>query len=171
MSRIIGFDAQLIFDAIITGINIFILFFALSYFLFNPIQKVLKDRQDKIKNELENAKNKETEAIALKEEYEKKMNDARLEADEILSNAKKNAKTMSEQIILEAKTEANNIIARGNKEIEQERAKAVDELKDKVIEISTILATKIIKENVNTKNADKLFEETISEIGDSTWQN
>lgn len=171
MSRIIGFDAQLIFDAIITGINVFILFFALSYFLFNPIQKVLKDRQDKIKNELENAKNKETEAIALKEEYEKKMNDARLEADEILSNAKKNAKTMSEQIILEAKTEANNIIARGNKEIEQERAKAVDELKDKVIEISTILATKIIKENVNTKNADKLFEETISEIGDSTWQN
>lgn len=171
MSRIIGFDAQLIFDAIITGINVFILFFALSYFLFNPIQKVLKDRQDKIKNELENAKNKENEAIALKEQYEKKMTDVRVEADEILSNAKKNAKTMSEQIILDAKNEANNIIIRGNKEIEQERAKAVDELKNKVIEISTILATKIIKENVNSKNADKLFEETMLEIGENTWQN
>ena len=30
--RIIGFDGQLIFDSIITGINVFILFFALSYF-------------------------------------------------------------------------------------------------------------------------------------------
>lgn len=168
--RIIGFDSQLIFDAIITGINVFILFFALSYFLFNPVQKVLKNRSDKIKNEIENAKKQEAEAIALREEYEKKLADTRVEVETIMEDARKNAKKMSEEIVAEAKAEAQNIINRGNKEIEQEKAKAVDELKNQVIGISTLIASKIIKENVNAKSEDKLFEEALNEIGASSWQ-
>lgn len=35
MERLLGFDPQLLFDAFVTGINVFILFFALSYLLFN----------------------------------------------------------------------------------------------------------------------------------------
>ena len=168
--RIIGFDGQLIFDSIITGINVFILFFALSYFLFNPVQKVLKNRSDKIKNEIENAKKQEAEAIALKAEYEKKLADTRVEVESIIDDARKNAKKMSEEIVAEARTEAQNIINRGNKEIEQEKAKAVDELKNQVIGISTLIASKIIKENVNAKSEDKLFEEALSEIGANSWQ-
>lgn len=168
--RIIGFDGQLIFDSIITGINVFILFFALSYFLFNPVQKVLKNRSDKIKNEIENAKSQEAQAIALKEEYLKKLADTRIEVENIMEDARKNAKKMGEDIVAEAKAEAQNIINRGNKEIEQEKAKAVDELKNQVIGISTLIASKIIKENVNAKSEDKLFEEALSEIGASSWQ-
>ena len=168
--RIIGFDGQLIFDSIITGINVFILFFALSYFLFNPVQKVLKNRSDKIKNEIENAKSQEAQAIALKEEYQKKLADTRIEVENIMEDARKNAKKMGEDIVAEAKAEAQNIINRGNKEIEQEKAKAVDELKNQVIGISTLIASKIIKENVNAKSEDKLFEEALSEIGASSWQ-
>ena len=168
--RIIGFDSQLIFDALITGLNVFILFFALSYFLFNPVQNALKNRSEKIKNEIENAKKQESDAIALKEEYEKKLAETRAEVDKIVDDAKKNAKKMSEDIVANAKTEAQNIIARGNKEVEQEKAKAVDELKNQVISISTLLASKIVKENVNAKSEDKLFEEALNEIGEMAWQ-
>ena len=168
--RIIGFDGQLIFDSIITGINVFILFFLLSYFLFNPVQKVLKNRSEKIKKEIENAKKQEEDAIALKAEYEKKLADTRIEVETIVEDARKNANKLSESIIADAKTEAQNIINRGNKEVEQEKAKAVDELKNQVISISTLIASKIIKENVDTKREDKLFEEALSEIGASAWQ-
>ena len=168
--RIIGFDSQLIFDSIITGINVFILFFALSYFLFNPVQKALKNRSEKIKSELENAKVKEQEAIRFKEEYETKLAETRVEVESIIDEARKNAKILSENIINEAKVEAANIVARGNKEIEQEKAKAVDELKNQVIAISTLLASKIVKNNVNTDSSDKLFEDTLNEIGAETWQ-
>ena len=170
MSRLIGFDSQLIFDALITAVNVFILFFALSYFLFNPIQKALKSRSEKIKNEIENAKKQESEAIALKEEYEKKLLETRSEVDSIMEEARKNAKKMSEDIISQAKVEAQNIVNRGNKEVAQEKAKAVDELKNQVIEISTLLATKVIKENVTLKSEDKIFEEALNEIGDMAWQ-
>ena len=87
-----------------------------------------------------------------------------------MDEARKNAKRSSEEIIEKAKVEANNIVARGNKEIEQEKAKATDELKNQVINISTLLATKIVKENVTVKSEDKLFEEALSEIGADTWQ-
>ena len=168
--RIIGFDGQLIFDSIITGINVFILFFALSYFLFNPVQKVLKNRSDKIKSELENAKKLESDATAFRAQYEKKLADTKIEVEKIIEDARKNAKKMSEEIVAEARTEAQNIINRGNKEIEQEKAKAVDELKSQVINISTLIASKIIKETVNAKSEDKLFEEALSEIGANSWQ-
>ena len=168
--RIIGFDSQLIFDSIITGVNVFILFFLLSYFLFNPIQNALKKRSEKIKNELENAKSKEEEAIALKNEYEDKLAKTRVEVENIIEEAKRNAKKLSEDIINDAKKEAANIIARGNKEIEQEKAKAIDDLKNQVISISTLLANKIVRGSVDSKQEDKLFEETLNEIGASTWQ-
>ena len=168
--RIIGFDSQLIFDALITGVNVFILFFTLSYFLFNPIQQALKNRSEKIKNELENAKTKEEEAIKLKNEYEARLAETRIEVDSIIEEAKQNAKKLSENIIAEAKEEAQNIVARGNNEIELEKAKAVDDLKNQVIAISTLLASKIVKENLNEQKNNKLFEETLDEIGASTWQ-
>lgn len=168
--RIIGFDSQLIFDSIITAINVFILFFALSYFLFNPVQKILKNRSEKIKNEIENAKKQESEAIAMREEYEKKLAESRTEIEHMLEDAKRNAKKLGEDIVAEARTEAQNIVNRGNKEIEQEKAKAVDELKNQVINIATLLATKIVKENVNANSEDKLFKEALSEIGVDSWQ-
>lgn len=170
LSRIIGFDSQLILDSIITGINVFILFFALSYFLFNPVQKALADRKNKIKNEIENAKKQEADALELKAEYEKKMDDVRKEVENIMSEAKKNADRQVEEKISAAKLEAANIVARGHNEVEQEKAKAVEDLKNQVISISTLLATKIIKENVDAKREDELFDETMKEIGENSWQ-
>ncbi len=168
--RIIGFDSQLLFDSIITGINVFILFFALSYFLFNPVQKILKDRSEKIKTELENAKEKEKAAISMKNEYEDKLDKTRIEIENIMDEARQNAKKVSDSIIGEAKLEAANIVSRGNKEIELEKAKAMEDLKNQVVSISTLLASKIVKESVSAKDSDKLFKETLDEIGATTWQ-
>ena len=58
--RIFGLDAQTVFDAIFLAINIFILFTAMSYLLFNPVRDMLKKRQDRITAEREDAeKNKQ----------------------------------------------------------------------------------------------------------------
>ena len=70
MERLINFDPQWINDVVITGINIFILFFALSYLLFNPVRDVLEKRRQKIAGELASAAQDQASAAALKEEYE-----------------------------------------------------------------------------------------------------
>ena len=69
MDRLIGFDPQLLHDVAITGINIFILFFACSYLLFNPAREMLEKRRQKIADELSQAANDKPDAAAMKSEY------------------------------------------------------------------------------------------------------
>ena len=49
---IFSLDAQLIFEVLIQGISIFIMFTFLSYLLFNPAKKLLENRRQKIKNDI-----------------------------------------------------------------------------------------------------------------------
>ena len=72
MERLINFDPQWINDVVITGINIFILFFAMSYLLFNPARDYLEKRRKKIAGDLETAKSSRESALALQAEYEEK---------------------------------------------------------------------------------------------------
>ena len=84
---------------------------------------------------------------------------------------KKNANIISNDIVEKAKIEAKNIVDRGYKEIELEREKTIDELKKEVVNISTLIATKLIKKNIDENDADLLFKETLDQIGDKTWLN
>ena len=104
--RLFGLDYQLLFDASITAINVFILFILLSFILFNPVRNMLKKRQDKITSDRENAEADKKEALAMKQEYEAKLKAANKEAEGILSDARKVAKHNEEKIVADAKQEA-----------------------------------------------------------------
>ena len=121
--RLFGLDYQLLFDASITAINVFILFILLSFILFNPVRNMLKKRQDKITSDRENAEADKKEALAMKQEYEAKLKAANKEAEGILSDARKVAKHNEEKIVADAKQEAARIIARANTEAELESRK------------------------------------------------
>ena len=170
MERLIGFDAQLIFDTVVTGINIFVLFFLLSYLLFNPAKEVLRKRKERIAAELENASSKESEALALKDEYEKKLSEVKKEAELILEDARKKAKARENEIIDQAKVQASVILERANKEIELEKKKALDDIKTDVVNIASLMATKAVSSSLNVEIQEKLIDETLREMGDDTWQ-
>ena len=54
MTRLFNLDFQLLHDTILMAISVFVLFTVMSYNLFEPVRKMLKGRQEKIKTELEN---------------------------------------------------------------------------------------------------------------------
>ncbi len=170
MDRLIGFDPQLLHDAVLTGINVFILFFALSYLLFNPVRDVLEKRKKKISDELAQAANDKTEAAALKEEYEAKLKNVNKEAEDILEAARRKAKAREAEMLEEAKAEAARIIERGNREVELEKKKAVDELKQDLVNIAAMMAEKAVGNSIDVRIQDALIEETLKEMGESTWQ-
>ncbi len=108
--RIFGLDSQLLFDVLIQGCAVFLLFIFLSYILINPVRKVLENRQEKVKNDLESAAKDREDAAKLKTEYDEKLQNADAEADEILTAARKKAVKNEENIVAEAKEEAARII-------------------------------------------------------------
>ena len=160
--RLFDLDFQLLADAVLSIIAVFVLFLALSYFLFNPAREFLKKRQDKIRNELEEARVSQEEAAALKKKYEDKLAN-------ILSATRKKAMANETRIITEARDEAARIVARAKIEAELEKKKVADEVKKEMVSLASVLAGKVIGTTIDASAQDGLIDETLKEIGDSTW--
>lgn len=167
---LVELSPQLLHDIIITGVNVFILFFILSYLLFNPAKKMLEARQAKIAGDVEAAEKDKKDAGILREEYEAKLKNVNDEAEEILSAARKKALKRESEIIAEANDEAARIIARANAQIELDRKKALDDMKKEMISIASVMAGKVVSGSMNDEIQESLLEDTLNEIGDETWQ-
>ena len=167
--RLFDLDFQLLSDSILTLLAVLALFFLLSYLLFNPAREFLKKRQDKIRDELEDAKTNQDQALALKQEYELKLREINKEAEAILSDTRKKAMDNESSIVAQAKVEAARIIDRANTEAELEKKKITDDVKKEMISVASVMAQKVIGTAMNESIQDNLVTDTLKEIGDGTW--
>ena len=138
--------------------------------MFNPARDVLERRRQKIAGELAEAASDKESAAAMKAEYEEKLKEISKEADNILEDARKKAKAREAEIIGEAKQEAARIMDRANREIELEKKKALDDMKQEVVSIASMMAGKVVAASIDTTIQDTLIDETLKEMGESTWQ-
>ena len=160
-------DAQLLFDTVLLAVAVFFLFMLMSYLLFNPARKLLKDRQDRIESDINTAVADKESAAALKAEYEGKLKDIDKEAEAILTEARQKALKNQNKIVDDAKEEASRIIKRAREELE--RKKALDDMKQEMIQIASLMAQKAVAASITTDIQDTLVEETLKEMGESTW--
>ena len=142
----------------------------MSYNLFNPVRKFMADRQNKIKGDIDAAIADKTTAAAMKADYEEKLKNADKETEVILSEARQKALKNEAKIISDAKEEAARIIARANEEAELEKKRVADEVKQEMVTVAAMMAQKVVSANINTDIQNSLVEETLKEMGDSTWQ-
>ena len=163
-------NAQLLFDTVLLAIAVFFLFLLMSNLLFNPARKLLKDRQSRIAKDISDANEDKESAAALKAEYESKLKDIDKEAEVILSEARQKALKNESKIIDEAKQEAARIIKRAQEEAELEKKHAMDDVKQDMIQIASMMAQKVVAASIDTRIQDSLVEETLREMGESTWQ-
>ncbi len=170
MERLFGLDAQLLFEVFLSMIAVFTLFVALSYILFDPVREMLKKRQELVQETKDTANREKEDALKLKAEYDVKLKNAETEAEEILTEARKRALKNERAILDEAKEEAARIIANANVQIELEKKKAMDDLKQEVVAIATMMAGKVVAASIDEKLANQLIEDTLKEMGDDTWQ-
>ena len=169
MDRMFGLDWQLLADSTLTIIAVFALFAIMSYFLFNPARKMRNDRKEKIRTELEDARTNMETAQNLKDEYEGKLKNVEKEAEGILSEARKKGLANEAQIIAQAKEEAARILDRARVEAELEKKKMSDDVKKEIISVASAMAGKVVSASIDTNVQDQLIDETLKEMGESTW--
>lgn len=162
-------DAQLLFDTALLAIAVFFLVLAMSYLLFNPARKLLKDRQERISNDIDSAKEDKESAAALKAEYEAKLKGVDKEAEGILAEARQKAMKNQAKIIDEAKEEASRIVKRAQEEAELEKKHAMDDMKQEMIAVAAMMAQKVVAASIDTNIQSTLVDETLKEMGESTW--
>lgn len=170
MERLFNLDPQLIHDAVLLMIAVFVMFVLLSYLLFNPVRDFLKKREETVKGNIDSAEKAKEDAAKLREEYEEKLRNIHKEEDAILSEARKKALENETKIIDEAKKEAAGIIARANKQTELAVRKAEDDIKKEIITVASMIAGKVVSENIDLTIQDSLIDDTLKEIGEKTWQ-
>ena len=168
--RLFNLDPQLLHDAVLLAIAIFVMFAFLSYLLFNPARDLLKKREERVKDNIDSAEKSKADAEALRADYENKLREINKEADEILSAARKKALESEAKIVDNAKEEAAAIIARAHKQAELEMKKAEDDIKKEIIAVASLIAGKVVSDKIDLNIQDSLIEDTLKEIGDQTWQ-
>lgn len=170
LSRLFDLDMQLVADAALMIVAMFFLFMFASHFLFEPVRNMLKARQDKIKGELEQAEADQKDAANNKALYEEKLANIHKEEEEILTQARKRGIENEARIVAQAKEEAAKIIERAKIEAELEKKKMADEVKREMVAVASVMAAKIVSANIDVNAQHDLIEETLKEMGDSTWQ-
>ncbi|MBQ8558652.1 MAG: F0F1 ATP synthase subunit B [Tyzzerella sp.] len=169
MERLFSLDAQFLFDVAVMALSMLVLFTLLSYLLFNPVRDMLEKRRQRVVDDQESAKREKAEAIAYREEYEQKLKEVDKEVQVILSDARKRALQNEAKIVAEAKEEAARIIARANAEIELEKKHALNDMKQEMITIASMMAEKVVAASIDTNVQESLIDETLKEMGEGTW--
>lgn len=149
-----------------TLLNLLILFLFVRHFLFDKINSVLESRQNEVQKAFDDAEQATEKARQLEEEYSDKILKAKEESAEIVKNATKKAQLRSDDIIYEAKTEAGSIISKANSDIEREKKRAINQMKDEISDMALAIASKVIEKEIDEKDNDKLIEEFINNVGD-----
>lgn len=170
MERLFNLDLQLIHDAVLLAISVFVMFTFLSYLLFNPTQEFLKKRQDRVKGDIDSAREAKAEAENLRAEYEEKLRSIRHEEDVILGEARRRGLENGAKITENAKEEASRIIERANRQTEMAVRKAQDDIKKEIITVASMIAEKVVTKNISLSAQDSLLDDTLKEIGETTWQ-
>ena len=169
MERLFNLDPQLLHDAVLLAIAVFVMFLLLSYLLFNPAREFLRKREERVKDNIDSAEKAKADAEALRLDYENRLRDIHKEENEILSAARRKALENEAKILENAKAEAAAIIARANREVELEKKRAEDDIKKEIISVASMIAGKVVSENIDTSVQDSLIDDTLKEIGDQTW--
>ena len=150
-----------------TILNALILFLVIKHFLFDRVNAVLESRKTEVAKTYEDADTALTNAKQLESEYTEKLSAAKEESAEIVKNATKKAQARSEEIISEARDEAKGLLDKAEADIEKEKKRAVNQIKDEISDIALSIASSVVSKELDAKTHEQLIESFISEIGDA----
>lgn len=149
----------------VTICNTLITFLIVKHFLYKPLRNMLAAREQEVSNLYAKAESDRREAEAMKRDYTVSIANAKQEAADIVSGAQKRAEKRSEEILQQANTEAATLKKRAEESIEQERKKAMNELKGEIADLSVRIASKVVEREVKEDDHKRMIEDFISKVG------
>lgn len=152
-------------EILVTMCNTLITFAIIKKLLFKPVRKMLAAREEEVQAMYGNAEKAQTEAEQMRSEYTERLAKAKEEAAEIVGSATRRATVRSEEILKESSQQAAAMMKKAENTIEQERKKAMNELKDEVASLSVMIASKVVERDVKEADHERLIEEFIDKVG------
>ena len=140
-------------------LNFGIVFAVLYIYALKPLNKLMKERSEKIEKGINDAKSNAQILNNTKIEYEEVLAKARGEADKIFQEGKKEAEAKKTLMLEKAKKEVAVMVENGKKNLQNEKVKMVGEAREEITSLSVKIAEKILGDKVNGHFDEKTMKE------------
>jgi F-type H+-transporting ATPase subunit b len=138
--------------------------FVLSRVAFKPVQKMIDDRRERIRNAIDEADRAREEARNLLDEHKRLIGQARQEAEEILAEARRIGDAQRERVREEADADRHRRLEETQRQIEQATQQAIGQIREEVGRLSVIAAEKITRKSLTDADQQRLIDEALAEI-------
>ena len=153
--------------ALFTLGNFLLVFFVGKKFLYGPIMKLIRERQQEIDDLYDDAGKAKAEAASLRDEYQAKLTDAQAESERIVKEAVARGQAREEEIIRKANRDAAAIMDKASQDIAQEKKKALNDAKNEIADISLAIAGKVVGRELKAEDQSQLIDSFFDGLGDA----
>lgn len=159
-------------DFAIFSLLVFLALLAVLYALaWKPLMKGLDLREQLISGQVEEARAASEQAAAKLKEYESKLAEATVQAQDMVVQAKRDAEHVAERIKTEAQSNAERLLDRARSEIETAKQSALSELSLKSTDIAFGLARKVIGRELKTSDHEQLIKDALGRLPSGNGNN
>ena len=141
-----------------------ITFWVLKRYAFGPVQKLIDERRDRIRQSIEEADRARDEARSLLEEHRALIGQAKGEAEGILADARKVADAQRERLRGELEEDRQRRLEETQRQIDQATQQALAELQRSVATLSLVAAERITRKTLTSADQQRLIDEALAEI-------
>jgi F-type H+-transporting ATPase subunit b len=138
--------------------------YILSKVAFPRIAEALDKRQRAIEESIDTAERTRVEADKLLAEYRERLHEARSQADDIVARARKTAENNEAESIAEAKRKREEMMAATRRDIQQETRRAIQEIRNEVADLTVLATEKVTRKTLTDADQKRLVEEALSEL-------
>ena len=147
-----------------TILTFLVLLYLLRRFAWGPLLQALDSRQDTIRKSLDDAEQTRKELAQVQEESARIVAKARVDADAIIASSRIDAAKLQEELKQKARTQADGIIENAEKQIQLRTEQSLDQIRGEAVEISLMIASKLIQRNLSEEDNTRLIEDTLKQI-------
>jgi F-type H+-transporting ATPase subunit b len=141
-----------------------ITYFVLKRFAFGPVQKIIDDRRQRIRESIEEAERARSEARRLLEEHRELRAQSRHEAEEILAEARRIGESMRERIREETEADRQRRLEETKRQIEAETARALEQIRAEVADLALVAAERVTAGALDASAHRKLIDDAVREL-------
>jgi F-type H+-transporting ATPase subunit b len=151
-------------NAVWTLVIFTIVVLVLGKFAWGPVLALLQQREQFIHRSLSEAKREREEAEARLKEYSAKLQSAHAEAVGIIEEARRDAERLRGELRQRAKAEAEALISNAERQIQLETARALQQIRTEAVELSVMIASKLIQRNLTKEDNERLIEDALRQV-------
>ena len=140
------------------------LLWALKKIAWGPLLQALETRQNAIRKSLDDAQLAKQELERLNAESAQIIARARVEADAIITQSRADGERVREEIRQKARGEADLIVKNAERQIQLETSRAIEQIRHEAVDLSVMIASKIIQRNLSKEDNERLIDEALKQV-------